>query len=60
VQELVKENQQLRDQVRELEKNWSKLEKALGANVRRAKRTVRRRAKSVTRAVNKAIDSATA
>lgn len=59
VQALVKENAQLRDQVKELEKGWRKLEKALGTGVTRAKRTVRRRAKAATRQVNRAIDSVT-
>ncbi|MEA2646657.1 MAG: hypothetical protein QOE92_1740 [Chloroflexota bacterium] len=59
VQALVKENALLKEQVKDLEKGWRKLEKALGANVTRAKRTVRRRARAATRQVNKAIDSVT-
>jgi hypothetical protein len=59
VQALIKENQQLREQVRDLERNWKKLEKALSVNVRRAKRTVRRRGRAVTKSINEAIDRAT-
>lgn len=59
VQALVKENEQLKAQVKDLEAGWRKLEKALGANVTRAKRSVRKRARRVTRAIDKAIDNVT-
>jgi hypothetical protein len=42
IQALVKENQRLREQVSELEMGWKKLEKALGSNVTRARRAVRK------------------
>jgi hypothetical protein len=48
VQALVKENQRLRAQVNELEKSWKKLEKALGSNVTRARRAVRKAIDDVT------------
>jgi cell division septum initiation protein DivIVA len=42
VQALVKENKRLREQVKELEKGWKKIEKALGSNVTRARRAVKK------------------
>src|SRR5258708_16912030 len=56
VQALVRENETLRDQVKELEKGWKKIEKALGGNVTRARRAVRREAKSVRKRVTKALE----
>jgi cell division septum initiation protein DivIVA len=55
VQALVKENEKLRDQVKELEKGWKKIEKALGGNVTRARRAVKREAKAATKRVTKAL-----
>lgn len=55
VQALVKENEKLRDQVKELEKGWKKIEKALSGNVTRAGRAVKREAKSATKRVTKAL-----
>ncbi len=55
VQALVKENETLRDQVKELEKGWKKIEKALGGNVTRARRAVKREAKSARKRVTKAL-----
>jgi cell division septum initiation protein DivIVA len=55
VQALVKENERLREQVKELEKGWKKIEKALGSNVTRARRAVRREASAVSERVTKAI-----
>jgi cell division septum initiation protein DivIVA len=55
VQALVKENEQLKEQVKELEKGWKKIEKALGSNVTRARRVVRKEAKAVRARVTKVI-----
>jgi cell division septum initiation protein DivIVA len=55
VQALVKENEQLKEQVKELEKGWKKIEKALGSNVTRARRAVRKEAKAVGARVTKVI-----
>jgi cell division septum initiation protein DivIVA len=55
VQALVKENEQLKEQVKELEKGWKKIEKALGSNVTRARRAVRKEAKAVRARVTKVI-----
>jgi hypothetical protein len=59
IQDLISENKTLKAQVKDLEAGWKKIEKAFGTNVTRAKRTARRRARSVTRKVNAAIDAVT-
>jgi hypothetical protein len=59
VQALIDENQRLKAQVRDLEAAWAKIEKALSGGVTRAKRAVRKRAKKVTRQVERAIDQVT-
>ena len=53
---MVRENETLRDQVKELEKGWKKIEKALGGKVTRARRAVRRETKSVRKRVTKALE----
>lgn len=60
IQDLINENKTLKAQVKDLEAGWKKIEKAFGTEVSRAKRTVRRKARSVTRKVNAAIDAVTA
>lgn len=55
IQALVNENVRLQAQVKELEKGLEKIEKALGTNVARARRAVRKRASSLERSVRKAI-----
>jgi hypothetical protein len=55
IQALVKENERLKDQVKELEKGWKKIEKALGGNVTRARRAVKKEAKAVGKRVSKAL-----
>jgi len=52
---LVKENKRLREQVKELEKGWKKIEKALGSNVTRARRAVKKGAKAVSKRASKAL-----
>ena len=55
VQALVKENERLREQVKELEKGWKKIEKALGSNVTRARRAVKKGAKAVSKRASKGL-----
>jgi cell division septum initiation protein DivIVA len=55
VQALVKENERLREQVKELEKGWKKIEKALGSKMTRARRAARREASAVGERVTKAL-----
>jgi cell division septum initiation protein DivIVA len=55
VQALVKENARLKEQVKELEKGWKKIEKALGANVTRARRAVKTEAQAARKRVSKVL-----
>ncbi|MDQ6748458.1 MAG: hypothetical protein M3010_10195 [Candidatus Dormibacteraeota bacterium] len=43
----------------ELESGWKKIEKALGSNVTKARRTVRRGARAATKKVEEAINAVT-
>jgi cell division protein FtsB len=58
IQDLISENKTLKAQVKDLEAGWKKIEKAFGTEVSRAKRVVRRRARSATKKVGAAINAA--
>jgi len=59
IQDLVNENRTLKAQVKELEAGWKKIEAALGSNVGRATRTVRRTARAAGKKVEQVIDAVT-
>jgi|GEM_PF-2502487 len=56
ISDLINENKTLKARVSELEAGWKKIEKALGSEVIRARRTVKRTAHAATRKVDAAID----
>ena len=56
ISDLISENKSLKARVSELEAGWKKIEKALGSEVTRARRTVKRTARAATRKVEQAID----
>ncbi|MFN2464964.1 MAG: hypothetical protein ABR598_01710 [Candidatus Dormibacteria bacterium] len=59
ISELINENRTLKARVNELESGWKKIEHALGSNVSKAKRTVRRGARAATKKVEEAINAVT-
>ncbi|HEY8740655.1 MAG TPA: hypothetical protein VIN56_08700 [Candidatus Dormibacteraeota bacterium] len=59
ISDLINENKTLKAQVKELEAGWKKIEKALGSNVTKARRTVRRGARTAGRKVAAAINAVT-
>jgi len=56
ISDLINENKTLKARVSELEAGWKKIEKALGSEVIRARRTVKRTSHAATRKVDAAID----
>ncbi|HEV1996631.1 MAG TPA: hypothetical protein VGR61_00675 [Candidatus Dormibacteraeota bacterium] len=59
IADLINENKSLKARVNELEAGWKKIESALGSEVKRARRTVKRTTRAATRKVGKAISAVT-
>ena len=59
ISDLVSENKALKARVSELEAGWKKIEKALGTEVKKARRTVKRTTRAAAKKVEAAINAVT-